>query len=358
MSTPLDRGTRPDDLSHYAPKWARDRPIAPVAQAPNPPSDGWRSEDPLPLGLQGLPPVVDLTTQLRDMPYAIVPTIAAEPERRGRYLAAAFIGGALTVAAAVIAAIVVGVLPPGIARMAAREPATREPAAEPGSFSTRYSDSTSGLTRSDPAPPQLVVAPAPAGRNDDAFPLGLTLNGPGNGAAVAITGLADGVTLTRGQPTGSGSWWLSASDLDGAAIRPPHSFAGTMEVLAELRMADGAVVERRPLRFERAAPPPVRPVVRQIDRDELADLVKRGEDFIATGDLASARLVLQRAAESGDARAALALAGTYDPNVIERLGIKGIAADVGLALTWYGKARDFGSAEAPRRLEQLASRDH
>ena len=34
------------------------------------------------------------------------------------------------------------------------------------------------------------------------------------------------------------------------------------------------------------------------------------------------------------------------------------AADIRLALVWYGKARDFGSPEAPRRLELLASRDH
>jgi hypothetical protein len=65
----------------------------------------------------------------------------------------------------------------------------------------------------------------------------------------------------------------------------------------------------------------------------------------------------QRGAEAGGARAALALAGTYDPNVLEQLGVKGFAPDVGQALAWYEKARDFGSPEAPRRLERLASRD-
>ena len=57
--------------------------------------------------------------------------------------------------------------------------------------------------------------------------------------------------------------------------------------------------------------------IRRLDRDEVADLMRRGEAFIASGDLASARLVLQRAAEAGDPRAALTLADplrfTNDP---------------------------------------------
>ena len=91
---------------------------------------------------------------------------------------------------------------------------------------------------------------------------------------------------------------------------------------------------------------------------EIADLVRRGEAFIVTGDLAAARLLLQRAAEAGDARAALTLAGTYDPIVLEKLGLMGFASDIGKARSWYERAREFGSAEAPRRLEMLASRDH
>ena len=64
-------------------------------------------------------------------------------------------------------------------------------------------------------------------------------------------------------------------------------------------------------------------ITRQMDRDELAFLVRRGESFIISGDLAAARLMLQRAAEAGDVHAALALAGTFDPNTIQKLGIQG-----------------------------------
>jgi TPR repeat protein len=63
------------------------------------------------------------------------------------------------------------------------------------------------------------------------------------------------------------------------------------------------------------------------------------------------------AAEGKDAEAALTLAGTYDSAVLEKLGVKGLSADVAKARAWYERAKEFGSAEARRRLELLASRD-
>jgi hypothetical protein len=108
------------------------------------------------------------------------------------------------------------------------------------------------------------------------------------------------------------------------------------------------------------------PPIRQLDQDEVADLVRRGTDFINRGDLASARLVLQRAAEAGDPQAALLLAGTYDPILLEKVGIQGFARDIvegfapdaALARTWYERAKELGSPEAVRRLEMLGKRDH
>jgi TPR repeat protein len=94
-----------------------------------------------------------------------------------------------------------------------------------------------------------------------------------------------------------------------------------------------------------------------LDSDEVAALLKRGEGFIASGDLASARLVLKRAAEAGDAQAALSLAGTFDPIVLDRLGLQGQKADIENARTWYQRAQELGSAAAPRRLQYLAGYD-
>ena len=97
-------------------------------------------------------------------------------------------------------------------------------------------------------------------------------------------------------------------------------------------------------------------LLRELDPDEVAVLMKQGEQFVAAGDLVTARIVFQRAAETGDAKAALALGATYDPALLARLGVRSVGGDADKARSWYERAKDFGSSEATRRLEMLASR--
>jgi TPR repeat protein len=105
--------------------------------------------------------------------------------------------------------------------------------------------------------------------------------------------------------------------------------------------------------------------------------VQRGRQLIFAGDIPNARLVLQQAAEAGNATAALVLGATYDPielEMWERNARSGSVAstvairpfgyiesnalsDIAMARTWYQKAKDLGSTEAPVRLENLANRD-
>jgi len=94
----------------------------------------------------------------------------------------------------------------------------------------------------------------------------------------------------------------------------------------------------------------------RIEPEALTLLLKRGADLMAIGDVTSARNVLRYAAETGEARAALAVAETYDPAVLGRLGVRGVAPDLVNAQMWYEKARQLGSREAPGRLEMLARR--
>ena len=96
--------------------------------------------------------------------------------------------------------------------------------------------------------------------------------------------------------------------------------------------------------------------IHHLDADVIAALLRRADALIASGDVAAARLVLRRAADAGDAGAAMTLAGTYDPANLAKLGVHGIVPDVAMARSWYEKARKFGSAEAPQRLEMLASK--
>jgi hypothetical protein len=95
---------------------------------------------------------------------------------------------------------------------------------------------------------------------------------------------------------------------------------------------------------------------RVLDPEEIKLLMKQGEQLIAAGDVATARTVLRRAADAGDANAAMALGATYDPNVLARLGVVGVSAEVEKARSWYQKAETLGSPDARRRLDLLANR--
>src|SRR5260370_12431337 len=82
----------------------------------------------------------------------------------------------------------------------------------------------------------------------------------------------------------------------------------------------------------------------------MALMVERGRAVFDPGALAAPRLFFRRAANAGDAAAALAMGATYDPDVISKRFIRGIEADAFEARTWYERARELGSPEGPRRI--------
>jgi hypothetical protein len=84
-------------------------------------------------------------------------------------------------------------------------------------------------------------------------------------------------------------------------------------------------------------------------------MLRRGREFLAYGDLSAARTVFRRAAEDGDANAALAMGATYDPVEFSVRGVRGIKSDIGEARRWYETAQRLGSTEASRRLQVLAA---
>lgn len=84
-------------------------------------------------------------------------------------------------------------------------------------------------------------------------------------------------------------------------------------------------------------------------------LMKQGELFMANADVSGARLIFRRAAEAGDAAAALALAETYDPLMLGKsAATAGIISDIAVARSWYERARDLGSTVAGERIARLA----
>ncbi len=102
-----------------------------------------------------------------------------------------------------------------------------------------------------------------------------------------------------------------------------------------------------------APPTPAPPPVRRIEAGELAGLLKRAKSLIATGDIAAARLLLERAADAQEANAALMLAQTYDPAVLGTPDARSIQPDPAMARAWYQKAARFGSPDAQQRLAQM-----
>jgi hypothetical protein len=93
--------------------------------------------------------------------------------------------------------------------------------------------------------------------------------------------------------------------------------------------------------------------VTEPDSEEVTALIQRARKLAEARDIAAARLVLRRAAEAHSAQAALALGGMYDPNVLKSLGVQGVESDIAEARRWYERAKEYGSEEAPRRLEAL-----
>jgi hypothetical protein len=92
------------------------------------------------------------------------------------------------------------------------------------------------------------------------------------------------------------------------------------------------------------------------DRGEIVHMIERARASIAVGDILSARIVLRRAYQQGDAEAALELGGTYDPLILKRLKVtvRSYFADPVEAHDWYVKAAELGSVDAIYRIKALS----
>ncbi len=84
--------------------------------------------------------------------------------------------------------------------------------------------------------------------------------------------------------------------------------------------------------------------------DDALRLRAQGLVALADGDVAEARAFLERASESGDARALLVLGDTYDPSTLARLGAIGLKGDVARARDYYARASEAGLSAARPRL--------
>jgi len=225
-----------------------------------------------------------------------------------------------------------------------------------------------------PKPARLVVE-SKKGFANEPLPLGVTLNEASGAETVTLAGLAIGTRLSAGAPLGLTTWEMAARDVAGALVYAPKDFVGTMDAVIDLRSAMGDwLMDSQTLRLEwiqrkeaRPAPPPeptkpqpapTKPqpaaptasTIPALDPQDVAEIVR---NFLKSGDVASARLLLRQSANAGNAQAALELGMTFDPAFAKKWNVPGLAPDPAQAREWYSRAVKLGSSEAARHLQRL-----
>lgn len=149
-----------------------------------------------------------------------------------------------------------------------------------------------------------------------------------------------------------------------AAAMPPATLA---EASAPATVAAVAVASESelpaPTRVvpEIAAAPPgagaatvAKPAPKPADPSAAKTLLGEGDEQMAKGDIAAARLFYRAAVEKGSGTAALRLGNSYDPAFLKRLGVLGMQGDAAEAASWYRRARELGDPDADRALASLS----
>ena len=89
---------------------------------------------------------------------------------------------------------------------------------------------------------------------------------------------------------------------------------------------------------------------------DIAELLARGDAFLLIGDLTSARLFYERAADAGDRQAAMRMGATFDPAFLGRAGLRGARGDPAKANSWYNHALDLGAPGTDRQAKSLGTK--
>jgi hypothetical protein len=127
------------------------------------------------------------------------------------------------------------------------------------------------------------------------------------------------------------------------------------DILSASPMSPAATTGVGEVNARPSPPTPARPT-KMANAQDMKLLIDHGQQFFEAGDVAAARILFLRAANAGDAAAAVAMGATYDPIALADRRVLGVAADLDKARNWYERAKVMGSPEGPRRLRTLANR--
>lgn len=232
------------------------------------------------------------------------------------------------------------------------------------------------------------------------LPIQIAGNALPKNSFIRIRGLPPSATLSEGHVIAAGSWAVPLSALPTLKLTAPISDNGRSQLTITLVGIDGTVwAEARsslavvpassiPVTDEArsqkqttvatvgpaGAPPPeptpatrhglndtgvVTPQAPELsaeDAERAERLLGRGNDMMEEGDVAGARLFYQRSVDIGLAKAAIAMAETYDPGELRRWPVRGLQPNIDLARQWYERALQLGAPEASDRLRRLSSR--
>jgi hypothetical protein len=338
MSAPIDRSLDPNEVSFYAPKRARDKGTDPLPKTnPAPASDA--SAD-----ISGQLPLNKLifgNEGLRRRPM-LAPSLVPEPPQREPWLRKYEIGAAGAGSRSFMFIVWAVVLAAPIAfGLVVASPTIEHFIAVP---TAKDKVELSGAPTADPPPVAGALTPAPT----NVWPSGHdgALDPPVNVLGVFDPGIK--------QPSNDRlSWIHPRRETQEASPRPviasPSPVAPEPQpdspAAAAPNAAAAATTDAAALVLEE----PTRP----LGKGEIETLLKQGHDFVSVGDFSSARLLFKRIAEAGDPRGAFALAVTYDPVALARIGATDAKPDEAKALEWFQKAKELSlTGVIPKRLRR------
>jgi hypothetical protein len=162
-----------------------------------------------------------------------------------------------------------------------------------------------------------------------------------------VAGTAQSATLAGSAPTPATSEWEAKLTL-GLSLSPPGWPKAKVAATPAKSLEATSTF---------TSPAPQNQPVRPFSGAQIAGLLARGDWLFATGDVASARVLFERAADAGDAQASLRLGETFDPAYLDDAHLRGLQGDPGAAVFWYRHARDLGATGVASRLKTLEAKE-
>lgn len=213
---------------------------------------------------------------------------------------------------------------------------------------------------------------------------------------IRIRGLPAAVSLSEGHSIAPGAWAVPFSGLPALRITVPVGLSGRSEIIVALVTVEGVVLteakstlviatalpgstdkpEPQPKTVASIGPsvsttpdkgatgsaartmPPSAPAepVRTEEQRRALRFIAKGNELLSEGDIATARLYYQRAVDAGLHEGALAMAASFDPAELARVGVRAQQGNAQTARSWYERARELGAPEAAERLRRLGER--